>query len=200
MTVNVQYKFCRWLDSNHSPLESEATVLPTVPQPLPIQITVWYSSVSYNLHLRVFSLSGLEGCSEAAAAISIKIWGPLFPTFSDFFRQRLFWRNKKFCAKSRVWRWHFREKAVATFDLGYIVLINKTLISSFTNWLYCHENRYQLLQKRFTAKSFDLCVNLQRFRSEKVFLVYKRYILTYLLNAYLIVRPMKICNFKLNNN
>ena len=121
-------------------------------------------------------------------------------TFSDFFRQRLFWRNKKFCAKSRVWRWHFREKAVATFDLGYIVLINKTLISSFTNWLYCHENRYQLLQKRFTAKSFDLCVNLQRFRSEKVFLVYKRYILTYLLNAYLIVRPMKICNFKLNNN
>ena len=31
LTVNVQYKFCRLLDSNH---ESEVTALPTEPQPL----------------------------------------------------------------------------------------------------------------------------------------------------------------------
>ena len=28
-------KICRWLDSNHGPLVSEATALPTEPQPLP---------------------------------------------------------------------------------------------------------------------------------------------------------------------
>ena len=33
---NVQYKFCRWLDSNHRPLVSEATTLPTESQPLPV--------------------------------------------------------------------------------------------------------------------------------------------------------------------
>ena len=32
---NVQYKFCRWLDSNRGPLVSEPTALPTEPQPLP---------------------------------------------------------------------------------------------------------------------------------------------------------------------
>ena len=31
-TVNVQYKFCRWLDFNRRHLESEATTLPTNPQ------------------------------------------------------------------------------------------------------------------------------------------------------------------------
>ena len=31
----VHYKFCRWLDSNHRPLESIATTIPTEPQPLP---------------------------------------------------------------------------------------------------------------------------------------------------------------------
>ena len=36
LTVNnVQYKFGRWLDSNHGPLVLEATALPTEPQPLP---------------------------------------------------------------------------------------------------------------------------------------------------------------------
>ena len=34
LTVNVQYIFCRRLDLNHRPLESEATSLPTEPQPL----------------------------------------------------------------------------------------------------------------------------------------------------------------------
>ena len=33
-TVDGTYKFCRWLDSNRGPLVSEATALPTVPQPL----------------------------------------------------------------------------------------------------------------------------------------------------------------------
>ena len=28
--------FCRWLESNHKPLELEATALPTEPQPLPL--------------------------------------------------------------------------------------------------------------------------------------------------------------------
>ena len=38
--TNVQYVnfFCQWLDSNQGPLVSEATALPTEPQPLPIQI------------------------------------------------------------------------------------------------------------------------------------------------------------------
>ena len=31
----ININFCRWLDSNHRPLESEVTALPTVPQPLP---------------------------------------------------------------------------------------------------------------------------------------------------------------------
>ena len=30
-------KCCRWLDSNHRPLELEATALPTEPQPLPMK-------------------------------------------------------------------------------------------------------------------------------------------------------------------
>ena len=32
LTVNAQHKFCRWLDLNCGPLESEATTLPTEPQ------------------------------------------------------------------------------------------------------------------------------------------------------------------------
>ena len=32
---NVQYKFCRWLDSNHGPLELEVTALPTEPHHCP---------------------------------------------------------------------------------------------------------------------------------------------------------------------
>ena len=32
----VQYKFCRWLESNRRPLISKATALPTEPQPLPL--------------------------------------------------------------------------------------------------------------------------------------------------------------------
>ena len=36
LTVNIQYTFCPWLDSNSGPLESEATALPTEPQPLPL--------------------------------------------------------------------------------------------------------------------------------------------------------------------
>ena len=34
-TINVQYKFRRWRDLNCGPLVSEATALPTEPQPLP---------------------------------------------------------------------------------------------------------------------------------------------------------------------
>ena len=37
-------KFWRWLDSNHGPLESEATAIPTVPQPMPVHIS--FASVS----------------------------------------------------------------------------------------------------------------------------------------------------------
>ena len=33
--------FCRWLDSNHGPLESEVTALPTEPQPLPENDLLW---------------------------------------------------------------------------------------------------------------------------------------------------------------
>ena len=32
---NINKNFCRWLDSNRGPLASEATTLPTEPQPLP---------------------------------------------------------------------------------------------------------------------------------------------------------------------
>ena len=35
LTGNIQYKFCRWLNSKRGPLESEATTLPTKPRPLP---------------------------------------------------------------------------------------------------------------------------------------------------------------------
>ena len=41
---NVQYKFCRWLDSNWGPLVSEVTALPTEPQPLSkYQLSLWSS-------------------------------------------------------------------------------------------------------------------------------------------------------------
>ena len=35
LTLNVQLKFCRRLDMNRGPLESEATALPTEPLPIP---------------------------------------------------------------------------------------------------------------------------------------------------------------------
>ena len=35
LTVNMFNKSCRWLDSNQSPLVSEATALPSMPQPHP---------------------------------------------------------------------------------------------------------------------------------------------------------------------
>ena len=34
-TVDITYKFCRWVDLNHGPLVPEGTALPYVPQPLP---------------------------------------------------------------------------------------------------------------------------------------------------------------------
>ena len=37
---NVQYKFCRWLDSNRGPLVLEETALSTGPKPLPISNVV----------------------------------------------------------------------------------------------------------------------------------------------------------------
>ena len=40
---SILINFCRWLDSNRGPLVSEATALPTEPQPLPksINVTFW---------------------------------------------------------------------------------------------------------------------------------------------------------------
>ena len=47
--------FCLWLDSNYGPLESEATALPTEPQPLPI---VWY--LGHNLvHISACEVTSL---------------------------------------------------------------------------------------------------------------------------------------------
>ena len=43
LTVNIQYTFYRWLDSNCGPQESGATTLPTGPRPLP-GIFLCYSS------------------------------------------------------------------------------------------------------------------------------------------------------------
>ena len=40
MTVIEQCKFCRWLDSNLRPLESEGTALPTEPQPLKLSLSL----------------------------------------------------------------------------------------------------------------------------------------------------------------
>ena len=40
MAANVQHKIRRWLDSNHAPLDSEATAIPTEPQPLPLAIVL----------------------------------------------------------------------------------------------------------------------------------------------------------------
>ena len=36
LTVNIQYNFLRWLDSNCGPLESKVTALPTESPPLPL--------------------------------------------------------------------------------------------------------------------------------------------------------------------
>ena len=48
LTVNVQFKFCRWLDSYRGPLESEASALPTELQPLPKVIEYLYGELHLN--------------------------------------------------------------------------------------------------------------------------------------------------------
>ena len=47
LTVNIQYIFCQWLDSNRRPLELEETDLPTEPQPLPLAgvLVTWKGQV-----------------------------------------------------------------------------------------------------------------------------------------------------------
>ena len=40
-TINMQNKFCRWLDSNWWPLELGETALPTEPHPLQFSIFIW---------------------------------------------------------------------------------------------------------------------------------------------------------------
>ena len=45
--INVQYKICRWLDSNRGPLILEASALPTEPQPLPTSPYLWEGFVSF---------------------------------------------------------------------------------------------------------------------------------------------------------
>ena len=50
-------KFCRWLDSNHRPLELEATSLPTEPQPLSLVSFAFYL---YNLRGVINELRSLR--------------------------------------------------------------------------------------------------------------------------------------------
>ena len=55
---NVQYKFCRWRDSNLGPLVSEAIALPTEPQPLPKSLfTQAFPHNKYHHHQNVFFTS-----------------------------------------------------------------------------------------------------------------------------------------------
>ena len=42
---SILINFCRWLDSNRGPLVSEATALPTEPQPLPCSLYLSHSSL-----------------------------------------------------------------------------------------------------------------------------------------------------------
>ena len=48
-------KFCQWLDSNRGPLVSEATALPTEPQPLPIFRTLYRVTFlqRHRMHIKV---------------------------------------------------------------------------------------------------------------------------------------------------
>ena len=45
-TVNVQYKFCRWLDLSRGPLQLEAITLPFEPQRLPFSVSTSLTSKS----------------------------------------------------------------------------------------------------------------------------------------------------------
>ena len=46
---SILINFCRWLHSSHGPLVSEATTLPTEPQPLPENWLVWVKILILNL-------------------------------------------------------------------------------------------------------------------------------------------------------
>ena len=51
---NVQYKFCRWLDSYYGPLDSEATALPTESQPLPTRGQSLWCSIGCDLQKQYY--------------------------------------------------------------------------------------------------------------------------------------------------
>ena len=63
---NVQYKFCRWLDSNLGPLVSEATALPTEPQPLPISYVWQIISFVNSSPIQKIDRPGLNVITKAA--------------------------------------------------------------------------------------------------------------------------------------
>ena len=51
LTLNNQFKFCRWLVSKRRPLESEATALPTEPKPLLFKIWVCFAQSCLTYYL-----------------------------------------------------------------------------------------------------------------------------------------------------
>ena len=59
---NVQYKFCLCLDSNRRPLVSEATALPTKPQPLPKGGRPIFKNLCGTFSMSLLSILGHEGC------------------------------------------------------------------------------------------------------------------------------------------
>ena len=54
-TVDSAYKFCQWPDSNCGPLVSEATALPTAPQPLPKSVHCCISGVAFPYYYLIIS-------------------------------------------------------------------------------------------------------------------------------------------------
>ena len=85
LTVNVQYKFCRWLDSNRRPLVLKVTALPTEPQPLPgswLSLSIGTSTLSQisraakASHIERIFFGWLRKLSLSVGGISIKniVW------------------------------------------------------------------------------------------------------------------------------
>ena len=96
-------KFCRWLELNHGPLVSEATTLPTEPQPMPIVVLlVYYHVQCQDLRLKwgclfrsqtnTFVLSPLIKNGPIPASFC------LFSLFSQYNFNNTNWKKHRWCA------------------------------------------------------------------------------------------------------
>ena len=83
----ININFCRWLDSKRGPLESEATTLPTVPQPLPSSfiLPLLFSFSTYDISILFFIILSLPFCIWLPFLSSLFRWFFPFSLIVDLF-------------------------------------------------------------------------------------------------------------------